>query len=140
MHRLKEELCEAQEKQKDLEEQLKVRESELQSEQLAKLEMAQRLLGGEEERAVLTQERDGLKQQRDSLQTEIETLEKPLEEATCKVSRKELQFPFFEAHLVGKVGKAGTMALYCPLKLSNGDPQVWLAGTAVLPYLTHHHP
>ncbi|KAJ6668847.1 hypothetical protein lerEdw1_012333 [Lerista edwardsae] len=87
LHRLKEQLCEAQEKQKDMEhlqEQCKARESELQAEQLAKLEMAERLRGGEEERTALTQERDYLKQQRDSLQTERDALGKLLEDATGK--------------------------------------------------------
>nr|XP_034968217.1 centromere-associated protein E isoform X1 [Zootoca vivipara] len=89
---LKEQLCEAQQKQsvmKQLDADLKARESELEAEKMEKLEMVQRLHSSEEERKSLTQEMDALKQKWEALQTESELLKRLLEATTSKVQQLE---------------------------------------------------
>ncbi|XP_053259915.1 centromere-associated protein E [Podarcis raffonei] len=89
---LKEELCEAQQKQsvmKQLDADLKARESELEAEKMEKLEMAQRLRSCEEEKKSLTQAMDALKQKWEALQTESESLQRLLEATTSMVQQLE---------------------------------------------------
>ncbi|XP_028599463.2 centromere-associated protein E isoform X2 [Podarcis muralis] len=89
---LKEELCEAQQKQsvmKQLDADLKARESELEAEKMEKLEMAQRLRSSEEEKKSLTQAMDTLKQKWEALQTESESLQRLLEATTSMVQQLE---------------------------------------------------
>ncbi|CAI5784574.1 centromere-associated protein E isoform X4 [Podarcis lilfordi] len=89
---LKEELCEAKQKQsvmKQLDADLKARESELEAEKMEKLEMAQRLHSSEEEKKSLIQAMDALKQKWEAFQTESESLQRLLEASTSMVQQLE---------------------------------------------------
>ncbi|XP_054845456.1 centromere-associated protein E [Eublepharis macularius] len=94
---VKEQLCgEAHQNRRETEqlaEQLRALESRLEAKEREKLEMAERLQGGEEERRALVLERDDLKQRWAALHTETEKLKELLEETTSKLSNKtqELQ-------------------------------------------------
>ncbi|XP_060088631.1 centromere-associated protein E [Heteronotia binoei] len=80
-------------------------ESKLEAKEIEKLEMAERLQQGEEERKALALERDDLEQKWDAVQTEKEKLKELLEDTALKLSSKIQELEVMETEMLQMKGQ-----------------------------------